>query len=429
MVTLTLTVSGAGNCGVQDSQDFILYVPQQIIKIEPNTTWRGISSYVGKETTSVAEVMDPVVLIPGSQSLVIMINKQGTSFWPVPIPPINNLGNWEPIGYQAKFKAEGCLPIYGDNAYDTTSHTFMINGSFTYLPVLTNQPVVLDDFFADHLADILLIYDWYTGGLWTPGPEVDPLTTITPGNAYLMVNKFGFTPYEITFPDIDLTGSIANLPTTPVALTDDSGPWNEVVNTAQPHFILFDDAVLNQVEPGDFFGAFNQYNECVGIAELQNRDDMFKLLAMGDDPVTEEVEGFEIGENMNFKLYRPSTDETFEVSFIYDAQYPSYDNAFEIYGVSKVVDITMSTTSIGGGSFSDNSINVYPNPASDIINIASDFNIRNVTLISPVGQMVYSENVNGYEFQINVSNYVTGIYFVRVETTDGNIVTKRISVE
>jgi len=428
MITLTLTVEGAGNCGVTAVQDFVLYVPQQIIKIEPNTTWRGISSYVGKETTSVAEVMDPVVLIPGSQSLVIMIDKQGTSFWPVPIPPINNLGDWEPIGYQAKFKAEGCLPIFGDNAYDTTSHVFMVDGSFTYLPVLTNQEVVLNDFFADHLDDILLIYDWYSGDLWTPGPEIDPLEKIVPGNAYLMVNKFGFTPYEITFPDIDLQGSIVSTPSTPVAATDNSGPWNEVVNTAQPHFILFADEVLAMVEPGDIFGAFNQYNECVGVAELENRDDMFKLLAMGDDPVSEEIEGFEIGENMTFKLYRPSTGETFNVAFTYDPEYPSYDNQFAVYGVSKVVDLTMNTTSIGEG-FTNNNINVYPNPASDVLNVASDINITSVTLVNLVGQVVYSDKVNGTDLQINVSNFVTGIYMLHLETVNGNVVTKRVSVE
>jgi hypothetical protein len=372
--------------------------------------------------------MDPVVLIPGSQSLVIMIDKVGDSFWPEPIPSINKLGDWEPIGYQAKFKAEGCLPIYGDVPYDTTSHEFFIDGSFTYLPVLTNQTVVLDDFFADHLDDILLIYDWLTGDLWTPGPEIDPLDEITPGSAYLMVNKFGFTPYEITFPDIDLDGSIVSEVSAPPAFTENIGPWNDVINTAQPHFILFDDDVLSLVQPGDVFGAFNQYNECVGVAEFANRDDMFKLLAMGDDPVSEEIEGFEAGENMNFKLYRPSTGETFEVSFTYDPEYPSYDNLFAVYGVSKVVDMTMNVTSIGEG-LNNNQITVYPNPASDVINIASDYNIKSVTLINYVGQTIFSEVVNGYDFSVNVSNYVTGVYFVRVETTDGNIVTKTVSVE
>lgn len=428
MVTLTLTVFGPGNCAVEVSEDFIFYVPQQIIEIQDGTDWRGISAYVAKETTSVADVMAPVVMPGENGSLIIMIDKVGTSYWADPEPAINNLGNWEPIGYQAKFREYGCLPIYGDMPYDTTEHTFMVDGPFTYLPVLTNQEVGLNDFFAGHEDDILLIYDWYTGGLWTPGPEVDPLDTIKPGFAYLMVNKFGFTPYEITFPNIDLNGNILSAPVQPIASTDNTGPWNDVTNTAQPHFILFDHEVTAEIQPGDVFGAFNQYNECVGVAEFNNRDAMFQLLAMGDDPITELVEGYEAGEDMSFKLYRPSTDETFDVTFIYDAEYPNYNNQFEVYGVSKVVDMSMIATSIGEGLV-NNSINVYPNPATDVINIASDYNIKSVTMVNYVGQMVYTNDVNGYDFQINVSSFVTGMYVVNIETTDGNIITKRITVE
>jgi hypothetical protein len=427
-VTLTLTAMGDDNCGVIAQASIIIYIPQQIIEVLPGTVWRGISSYVDKSTTSVSEVMDPVVVVPGSQSLVIMINKNGKYFWPEPIPAINQLGLWQPIGYKAKFKAEGCLPIYGDVAYDTVSPDFAISGAFTYVPCLTNYPVAIDDIFDTHRDDILLIYSWEEGLLWVPDTTVvSPLEFIRPGSAYLLVNRPGAN-YTITFPPFDLTASIVANAVTPPAATDYSTPWNAAVNTSQPHFILFADQVLANMQVGDIVGAFNQYDECVGTTEVDVRNGMIKLLAMGDDPSTEAIDGFEDGENMMFKLYRPSTDQTFEVTFMYDANYPNYDNNFAVYGVSRVVDMTMTLTSLNELAV-DRSINVYPNPANEVINIASDYDLRKVTLVNYVGQTVFSQAVTGNNFQINVSSFVTGMYFVRIETTQANVITKPISVE
>jgi hypothetical protein len=55
--------------------------------------------------------------------------------------------------------------------------------------------------------------------------------------------------------------------------------------------------------------------------------------------------------------------------------------------------------------------------------------MKSVTLVNYVGQTVFTQAVNGNSYQINVSNYVTGMYFVRIETTDGNVITKRIAVD
>jgi len=428
-VTLTLTAYGDDNCGVIAQASIVIYIPQQIIEVLPGTVWRGISSYVDKSTTSVPDVMDPVVVVPGSQSLVIMLNKGGQFFWPVPIPAINQLGLWQPIGYKAKFKAEGCLPIYGDVAYDTlVDRDFDVNGAFSYIPCYTNYPVKITDLFAGHFDDILLIYSWDEAALWIPAePFASPLQFIRPGSAYLLVNMPG-ADYSVTFPPIDLNASIVANAVVPPAPTDNGAPWNTALNTSQPHFILFADEVMGKMQADDVLGAFNQYDECVGATQIDIRENITKLLAMGDDPSTDAIDGYEDGENMTFKLYRPSTGETFEVAFVYDANYPSYDNNFEVYGVSKVVDMTLTLTTLNE-LVVDRSINVYPNPANEVINIASDFDLRKVTLVNYVGQTVFSQVVDGNDFQINVSGFVSGMYFVRIETTQGNVITKPISIQ
>ncbi len=424
-VTLTIEAYGPDACQVVTSATMVIHVPTQIIEIT-TPTWWGISSYVDKSDTSVPEVMEPTVGPgPGSEDLIIMINENGKYYWPEPSPPINQLGNWAPIGYKDKFKNPTCLPIYGDILADDT---FEVNGAFTYVPVLTNVETPIATLFAGHLTDILLIYDWPTGQLWTN--TAADFTTLLPGRAYLLVSTNPAITYTVDFPDFDPNAGPAVTAATPApqAELDNNSPWNDVVNTSQPHFMLFADEALAQIKVGDIIGAFNQYDECVGMAEFTSRDSFYKLIAMGDDPITEELDGFENGENMTFKLYRQETDETFEVVFTYDPEYPSYDNMFTVNGASKVTGITMNATSIGDIAV-DKSINVYPNPATDVINIASDYSMKRVTLVNYVGQTVYTQEVIGNDYQINVSSYTTGMYFVRIETTNGSVVTKRITIE
>jgi hypothetical protein len=43
--------------------------------------------------------------------------------------------------------------------------------------------------------------------------------------------------------------------------------------------------------------------------------------------------------------------------------------------------------------------------------------------------MVYNQNVSGNNFQINVSDLGTGMYVVRIETAEGSIITRRITVK
>jgi hypothetical protein len=69
---------------------------------------------------------------------------------------------------------------------------------------------------------------------------------------------------------------------------------------------------------------------------------------------------------------------------------------------------------------------VYPNPAQDAVSINFD-NANRIELINLMGQTVYSENVEGLNStNINTSEYVNGIYFVKLYTSKGNGIHKLI---
>ena len=75
-----------------------------------------------------------------------------------------------------------------------------------------------------------------------------------------------------------------------------------------------------------------------------------------------------------------------------------------------------------------NSTQVYPNPASNVVNIKSDFDITNIRVYNHSGQVVADEEVHNKMHQFNTSQFNVGLYFFRIETTEGTI-SKRIIIE
>ncbi len=72
-----------------------------------------------------------------------------------------------------------------------------------------------------------------------------------------------------------------------------------------------------------------------------------------------------------------------------------------------------------------NSVSIYPNPASNIVLIESDQEIRHVRIINALGSNVYEQAVNSMRHEISVESLPQGIYFIMVEKPDGHV-TKKI---
>ena len=61
----------------------------------------------------------------------------------------------------------------------------------------------------------------------------------------------------------------------------------------------------------------------------------------------------------------------------------------------------------------------FYNPYNDILNVNSTEILRNIQLYNVLGQKIIDENINGYEYQKNLDNLSTSIYFVRVQGETG----------
>ena len=98
-----------------------------------------------------------------------------------------------------------------------------------------------------------------------------------------------------------------------------------------------------------------------------------------------------------------------------------YDDKSSV-GVVKTIDAELNIN-----ENTDVSINIYPNPAKDLVKlsvVSSQYSA--VRIYNVLGIMVDEIEMNSNEIEINVSEYKSGIYFINAETSNGNIVKKMI---
>ncbi len=76
-------------------------------------------------------------------------------------------------------------------------------------------------------------------------------------------------------------------------------------------------------------------------------------------------------------------------------------------------------------------LNVYPNPASTELNVQLNKNVESLTLISLLGTVVYTRNNLQSQVRLimNVSDYEKGLYFLRVQNSEGGTKVLRVVIE
>ncbi len=75
-----------------------------------------------------------------------------------------------------------------------------------------------------------------------------------------------------------------------------------------------------------------------------------------------------------------------------------------------------------------NGISVYPNPANSVVTISGD-NLLKIEIFNIIGQTVFSTICNADENTINIANLNSGIYLIKVGTTNGKEFATRIVKE
>lgn len=122
-------------------------------------------------------------------------------------------------------------------------------------------------------------------------------------------------------------------------------------------------------------------------------------------------------ENSHVVEFETEGNHSFKVASVCENGQSDYSEPYDFY---------VTFTSI---EELDNDFMIYPNPASDFIKLsASRHQLSAVKVYNYLGILVEEIEVNANEVEINTSNYNAGIYFINIQTENGNV-TKKVVVE
>ena len=75
----------------------------------------------------------------------------------------------------------------------------------------------------------------------------------------------------------------------------------------------------------------------------------------------------------------------------------------------------------------EESLKIYPNPTTGVLNIHGE-SMTNIEVFNAIGQRVMSQVVDGNSIQLNTESLNNGIYFLRIQANDGNVLNRTFSV-
>jgi hypothetical protein len=391
-VALDGYLTATGQVNVVDEDVTVTVMLEEIGQIiELAQGWSLISSYLIPEDPSLESVFAKTI---EDENMVIMLSANGI-FWPgFNINTIGNFNNYE--GYKVKMTEEDFVNMRGEMVEDKTLN---LPAGVSYLPVLSEFAVNIEDLFDENINRLLFAYDLAGQLIYWPEGNITTLQSLEPGKAYL-VNMY--QPVTLTFEDVTKSVAIANVnPTT-------ASPW-EVSKSGTVHLITI---ANNDLTNGDFIGAFDNAGNCVGAAQVNEAFQNMGMTIYGDDFTTDAKDGLIEGEVITFKYFDAFANEISEITPEWDAAMPN-TGTFAENGLSGITSFKFSLTEIGQAS--GFSANIYPNPAKDILYI----NLNNaetamLEIVSNTGQVVMRHAITGQNQSINTSGLATGIYQVRI---------------
>ncbi len=133
----------------------------------------------------------------------------------------------------------------------------------------------------------------------------------------------------------------------------------------------------------------------------------------------------------SYDIYRDGSlvDNTTETEFtdpdLPQGFYEYYVEAVYYFGVSDASDPAyVLIPSTGIDDLTANAYQIYPNPATDLVNVKAPVEMESIQVLNNAGQLVVDENVNASFYQIDVSQLESGIYYIKLETGEGLLLRK-----
>ena len=102
--------------------------------------------------------------------------------------------------------------------------------------------------------------------------------------------------------------------------------------------------------------------------------------------------------------------------------------AFGICPIQAIIDTSSDSLDSGVVSVEllEENIEIYPNPAKDVLNINSAFAIKEVEIYDALNRLIEKRKANNKNIQLNIANLKAGTYLVKINTAKGEVKKKLI---
>lgn len=108
--------------------------------------------------------------------------------------------------------------------------------------------------------------------------------------------------------------------------------------------------------------------------------------------------------------------------------FPKYQYSAPVCVINNSYDITKLQNPYAEETVKRRSVKISPNPSNGLFRIKQAKHISNLTIYTPKGQIIKKISSHGTTNKFDLSSFPKGIYFVRIENTQGNTVVKKIIV-
>ena len=262
------------------------------------------------------------------------------------------------------------------------------------------------------------------GHLYWPELNINTIVDMEPGEGYVLKviddQLFNYPSNSDYVNDINGPTSSARFGINSPRYYDgfDQTSSNMIVGIPHDSWNDFD------IETGDELAVFDTQGNLVG-ASILNQDNNV-LVIWEDDPASDEKDGMIHGEDLDFELWKSSSNEIYDLKFDWKEGVDSYSsNGVNI--VSSILVEQNQANSIDG-------LYCFPNPSSSNVNL--DFYLKNdenlsISVLNAIGKEVYKIDNRIYDSGLNqltlsLSHLRQGLYFIELKSVD---VYKNITLE
>jgi len=335
-----------------------------------------------------------------NDNLDFVRNSNGQTLLKIGTNWVNNIGDWITTqGYLFKMNDTDEFSITGEVINPQTPIDLSTGYQFvSYLPAFSEDALIA---FESILNDNLHYIRNSEGEVLRKiGPNwVNGLGDVAPGEGYLIKM---FSDDILIYPVVSGNKNHSNKKVYPVHFDFAGG------NAADPVYTMY----IDGLEIGDEVAAYDG-EKLVGSMLISSGNVYENELAIFS--TLTDKKGYTQGNPISLKVW--SKDEIVNTDFTMDAVFDSYvadiypdkDGEYSLVNVTKI-------------SIMNEEIIVYPNPATDLINIKctdTSIDILNVKVTDITGRVVFQETGHKAIGQIDISNIKNGVYFVIIKTTAG----------